>query len=252
MGGEYSGSMVYLVEHAPLNRRGFFGSFVLFGTYIGFLIGSGVGYLVEHLSAGTSVMKWSWRIPFLFGSIIGAVGWYMRQRMPETPYFENLEHKHKVISMPLRYIFKNHCLTLFKALGIMLLPAVSSYLTFVYFPNYLTIYAHISLEKSLLISTFTTIVVLFSIPLIGWLSDYLGQKFFVILSALLFIVLSYFLYQLFSIGLLWQLFFAQALFSIMVCMCESVAPALLSNLFPTNQSVYFLFIFILNKSLLSS
>lgn len=234
LGGEYSGSMVYLVEHAPANRKGFYGSFVLFGTYIGILVGSLVGFCILQTTEGTSYISWSWRIPFLLGSVIGLVGLYIRRKMPETPHFEKMKSEKNIITHPLCYVFKHHRVNLLKALGIMLLPAVSSYLTFVYFPNYLTLYAHIDLTKSLLISTGTTLVMLVSIPIVGRLSDFFDKKYFVISSALLFIILSVILFKAFINGSLWQIFLSQAAFAIMVAMVEAITPALLADLFPAN------------------
>lgn len=231
LGGEYSGSMVYLVEHAPDNRKGFYGSFVLFGAYIGFLIGSLVGFFVTQLS-DINAMTWSWRIPFLLGGAIGLVGMYVRKKMPETPDFAKMANEKNTINQPLHYIFSYHRSILIKSLAIMLLPAVSSYLVFVYFPNFVMLYAHIDITKSLLISTGSTAVMVVCAPIMGMLSDFFDKKLFITLGAFLFIILSPFLYQVFLVGSLWQIFFSQTLFSILVCLVESVTPALLADLFP--------------------
>src|SRR5262249_52316764 len=76
--GEFTGSIVFLVEHAPASRRGFIGSWAGFSTNAGCLLGSGVGALLVAVLGQQDLDAWGWRLPFLLGAGLGVVGVYLR------------------------------------------------------------------------------------------------------------------------------------------------------------------------------
>ena len=78
VGGQLGGSLTILVENAPPGRRGLVGSWSNGGAVMGMLLGSGIGALITSTASPEWVNTWGWRIPFLFGSLVGAVGFYMR------------------------------------------------------------------------------------------------------------------------------------------------------------------------------
>jgi MFS family permease len=65
LGGEYTGSVSYLVEHAPASKRGLFGSWATFAGIGGILLGSAVGALLTNTLSKQDIMEWGWRLPFL-------------------------------------------------------------------------------------------------------------------------------------------------------------------------------------------
>ena len=67
VGGEYTGSIVFLIEHAPDHKRGFFSSFSMMRVTLGILLGSGFGALLTSLLTKAELTSWGWRIPFLVG-----------------------------------------------------------------------------------------------------------------------------------------------------------------------------------------
>jgi MHS family proline/betaine transporter-like MFS transporter len=83
VGGEYTGSIVYLAEHAPTGRRGFFTSWTLFGAVGGILLGSGVSALIANVLTDAQVESWGWRAAFLVGILVGVVGLIVRCHLPE-------------------------------------------------------------------------------------------------------------------------------------------------------------------------
>ena len=86
-GGEYGGAATFMAEYAPDDRRGFFGSFLEFGTLAGFSCGAAL-MLGFSLWLGDEQMQgWGWRIPFLIAGPIGLVGMYVRSKMEDTPIF---------------------------------------------------------------------------------------------------------------------------------------------------------------------
>ncbi|WP_407561772.1 MFS transporter [Streptomyces sp. 184] len=86
-GGEYGGAATFIAEYAPDKRRGYFGSFLELGTLAGYIGASGL-VLVLTAGIGDDAMgSWGWRIPFLIGGPLGAVGLYLRLKLEETPAF---------------------------------------------------------------------------------------------------------------------------------------------------------------------
>lgn len=235
VGGEYSGSVVYLIEHAQANRRGLLGSLALFSSYFGIMLGSAVGAIVGFIVSEATLETWGWRIPFLLGSLLGILGLYLRKHMPETIQFEYLQKENKVLQNPIFYSIKEKPWLILTAIGVTFMPAVASYLLFVYLPTYLTTYSKVTLDNALLLNTFSMIIMLITIPIVGSLSDRIGRKPFLIIGCMLFILFSYPLFFLLSSGNLWLIFIAQALFGIMVAIAEAIIPATLAELFPTNS-----------------
>src|SRR6516162_10834162 len=90
VGGEFTGSIIFLVEHAPPSRRGFIGCWAGFSTNAGCLLGSGVGALLVAVMGRQDLEVWGWRLPFLLGAGFGVVGLYLRLTVDETPHFQRL------------------------------------------------------------------------------------------------------------------------------------------------------------------
>src|ERR1700756_4784292 len=92
-GGEWGGSTAYIVEFAPPARRGFYGSWQLVGVGGGFLLGSLTAALLNAALPQADRLAWGWRLPFLFGIAVGAVGFYLRWRLDDTPKFTEIEEQ---------------------------------------------------------------------------------------------------------------------------------------------------------------
>jgi MHS family proline/betaine transporter-like MFS transporter len=74
VGGEYTISSIFLVEHSAAGHRGFFGSFAEIGACSGVLLGSALSALVTTVLDRAMVDSWGWRVPFLIGVAVGIVG----------------------------------------------------------------------------------------------------------------------------------------------------------------------------------
>ncbi|MEU0835390.1 MFS transporter [Streptomyces sp. NPDC005969] len=88
LGGEWGGAVLMTVEHAPENRRGFFGSMVQIGVPIGTLLANGAFLLVASTTSSDALYSWGWRIPFLASAILVGIGFYIRLHIEETPSFQ--------------------------------------------------------------------------------------------------------------------------------------------------------------------
>lgn len=229
IGGEFAGSIVYIVEHAPSQRRGFFGSWAMMSTTFGLLLGSGVAAIAEHFAAVT----WSWRIPFLLGILLGIVGLYLRLRMPETPSFNEIAQHNKIIKRPLLTALGQAPLALLKTFFIDFLPAIGFYLIFIYLSTYLNLYFKVPLSTTLTINTISLLVIVFTVPLVGHWSDLWGRKKVMLLGAIAFAVLSYPLFILLAKATFLAILTVQVIFALMMAFCCAALPALMAEFYPT-------------------
>src|SRR3954453_2944850 len=89
-GGEWGSSTAYIVEWAPQDQRGFYGSFQQMSVVAGILLGSGIAALMNTLLTPEQMDAWGWRVPFLIGGILGPVGLWMRRTIDETPAYKKV------------------------------------------------------------------------------------------------------------------------------------------------------------------
>ena len=233
VGGEFSGSIVYITEHAPQNRRGLYGSWAMFSAFTGLLLGSAVGALTTLLSAD-ALNSWGWRIPFIMGFFLGIVGLYLRLRMPETPQFLAIKEKNQILDNPITRSFKIALWPMIMAAGLVFLPAMGFYLLFVYLSSYMTTILHLPLRLSLTINSISMLGIIIVIPWIGLLSDKIGRKPVLFIGSLGFIIFSYPLFILLQQATFTSLLFAQTSFAILVCFAYAAIPATLVELVTTN------------------
>ena len=105
LGGEYGGAAVYVAEHAPDGKRGFYTSFIQTTATLGLFV-SLVVILVTRAAVGEEAFKvWGWRIPFLVSIVLVAMSYYIRVRLKESPLFTRLKDAGKTSTSPVRDSF---------------------------------------------------------------------------------------------------------------------------------------------------
>ena len=107
LGGEYGGAAIYVAEHAPENRKGFYTSFIQTTATIGLLISLLVILSCKALMSNDNFNAWGWRIPFLGSILLVAVSYYIRLKMDESPVFKKLKEQGKSSKNPIRESFGN-------------------------------------------------------------------------------------------------------------------------------------------------
>ncbi len=184
VGGEYPGSIVFLAEHAPPEWRGYFASWPMFGSTVGFLLGSALVALISSLMSEAALEAWGWRLPFLFGAVIALCGVLFRRHMSEPPAFAAAQ---PLTAAPLVAAFRDHWRAILQIIGLSLVNAVGFYLLWVYATSYLTDRMHVSTADALDINTLSLIVMMPAVILSAILSDRIGRKpllYFVALGSL--------------------------------------------------------------------
>jgi MFS family permease len=105
VGGEYGGAAVFVAEHVPDEKRGFFTSFIQVTAMLGLFVSLIVILLVERSMSKEAFGAWGWRIPFLLSLLLVFVSFYLRLRMKESPIFARLKSTGKISTEPLRHAF---------------------------------------------------------------------------------------------------------------------------------------------------
>ena len=222
VGGEFTTSMVLLVESAQRSRRGIVGSFAPAGASAGMLLGSIVGAAVTGLLSASAIGAWGWRAAFLFGLVIGVVVLIVRRRLPPDATIEAISEARK---SPVLTAFRTEWRTILRIAGMMVTLGIGFYLNFVYLSTWLTQYTHLTKPVTLLLNALMLALQLVLLPLGGMLADRIGSKAQLLLATLGFALMSWPLYVLVSHGSLASVLLGQAGFVLLQAGLSSAMPA---------------------------
>jgi len=105
LGGEYGGAAVYVAEHAPDGKRGFYTSFIQTTATLGLFVSLVVILVVRGAVGEEAFRQWGWRIPFLLSILLVGMSYYIRVRLKESPLYTKLKESGKTSKAPLRDSF---------------------------------------------------------------------------------------------------------------------------------------------------
>lgn len=236
MGGEFTGSIVFIVEHAQQERRGFWGSLAPFSALLGILTGSGFAFFLTSLLAKDAMFCWGWRIPFLLSLAGGWVGTMIRKHLDETNSFKNKKTSAtaKGASGLLRTLFQHHKRALATVFCVDLLVAVGFYLVVSFLVGYFEQFLHLTSLQALTVNTTSMILFAVTIPIAGYWLDRVGRKPIMVASAALFFGLSIPIFYLFLTCNLYAIFLGQGLLGILMGAYFAAIPAVLVESFPAH------------------
>jgi MHS family proline/betaine transporter-like MFS transporter len=235
VGGEFSGSVTYVVETAPQNRRGLAGSWANVGSMAGTLVGSSAAMVVVTCLPEADVEDWGWRVPFLLGGVLGVVGLLLRRGLSPSELFEEHEARHAERS-PLAETLTDNIRETTQAIVFASAYGVVFYVAVVYLPTYASEFGNISLERALQANTIGIFVLLAIIPLMGLASDVLLRRKTMLVAAFLLAGVS--AYGLLDAAVSDQFIVivaSQLILGIVVAVPMGAAPASLVELFPTED-----------------
>jgi len=107
LGGEYGGAATYVAEHAPVNKRGFFTSWIQTTATGGLFLSLGIIVLTKNLLGTADFAAWGWRVPFLLSILLVGVSIYIRMKMHESPMFAKLKTEGNISKNPLKESFRH-------------------------------------------------------------------------------------------------------------------------------------------------
>ncbi|KXU83842.1 MFS transporter [Paraburkholderia monticola] len=193
-GGEFASATAMLLEYAPQGQRNLIGSFQACSQALSFALGGTVAYLLLHNLTPASLHGWGWRLPFLFGSLIGPIGYYIRSRVDESPEFAAfIKRKHRAPTdrLSLAGIVRHYPRQLLATLGIVAVGTASSYVGLIYIPLFASGQLGLDPGTAQLGMVAGSLVLLVMCPLTGYLADRYGRRRVMLPAMLLYGVLAY-------------------------------------------------------------
>jgi MFS transporter, MHS family, proline/betaine transporter len=226
--GEFVGSLIFLMEQAPPNRKGFMSSWAVCGGNIGLLMASLLCCMISHFCDKQQIMSWGWRVPFLLGLVGGIISLYFRYQIAEVfPYKKTVVHK-----FPLAQVLQKQKKQLLLILSLTCFYMVVCYLLYVCSATYLSRLADISMSRALAINSIALLLQAIMIPIIGALSDKIGRQFLIRMGIAGLIASIYPYYLTLEHGNLFWVCMAHVCISFIATFFTSVLPLTLIELFP--------------------
>jgi MFS transporter, MHS family, alpha-ketoglutarate permease len=231
-GAEFQSSTVYLVEHAPPERRAFVGSSQLASIGFAILLATGTATLTTTWMPQPVLASWGWRIPFLIGALLSLYGVWMRLRLPETPYFVAIEQRQDKARRPVFEALREFPASTVYVFCVQI-GTVMFYLWTVFLPTYASLVGKLPISQGLLGGTISLAVFTVAVPAMAALSDRIGRKPLLIASATGFLLLARPLFGLLGNGDFATFLLVDIVGCLLLAMVDGVMPALFCELFPT-------------------
>ena len=234
LGGAYSGSISYVVEHAPADQRSVVGSVIKLSLVIGFLMGSFVSTLVSSLVTPEQFYSWGWRLPFFVGILIGFVGFYIRNHGEESPVYEQAKKDGTLSTSPVRDTFCKHPRKMFTAFMAYLFVTVPFYTVAIYMIAYSKKYLHLAENQALFINTCAMVSMLLLIYPAARMGDKIGRKPVMLSAIVAMLVVTYPAFQLMQTGVFMNILLGQCVLALIIGWYLATIPAALVEMFPTS------------------
>jgi MHS family proline/betaine transporter-like MFS transporter len=229
-GGEFGSATAFLAEQNP-ERRGFFASWQFASQGITTVLATAFGATLTAALTTEQMEGWGWRIPFIFGLVIGPVAYYIRKHLDEPAEFRAITAS----QAPLRDLYVDGRLGVLIGLGAIVLGTVAMY-TILFMPTYATRQLGLAASGSFFAVLLTGALQIVLIPIVGALSDRIGRLPIAFAAAIAFLVTIYPLFAwLAAVPTLTTLLIVQVILGVMLAGYMGGLPALMSELFPTRM-----------------
>lgn len=170
VGGEFSSSVSYMVETARDGYRGRAGSWANVGSMSGMLLGSAAAALVTALFDNEVLISWGWRLPFLFGGILGLSAIMLRRNLPKSPHF--IAHELNTPSKsPFQQVWSQNRKELLQSFLFAATYGMVFYLIAVYLPGWLARNTPIQESMALQVNSALTLLIIPAMVLMAWIGD---------------------------------------------------------------------------------
>ncbi|MEU7810792.1 MFS transporter [Pseudonocardia sp. NPDC049154] len=237
VGGEFGTSASFLVEHAPRHRRGLYGSYAFFSSTAGSVLGAFVVLVLTISMSADTLNSWGWRVPFLLGFPLLAIGLYLRYRIAESPEFEEVKAENARVKSPLRSLFREHWRAFLTVLGICIGFNIASATLQAFVLTYIRSVIGMPAVPALTTVVLSTTVGVAMVLLFGHLSDRYGRRPVLVLACVLTVVLPYPCLLIIGLGGFGPALLGQLILWVPVAAFGGAIPALFAALFPTQVRV---------------
>lgn len=231
-GGEFGGATAFIVEWAPEKRRGLYGSFVMASLAAGMLLGSAVAATVSSLVNEETLLAWAWRIPFIAGVLVLAVGVFIRRSTEESPAYVRAAKEQPQPTAAGQHPAR----AAFRAFGLAVAWTGSFYVIVSYMPTYSQKVLLLTRAEALWANTAGLLALVIAIPFAGLLSDHFGRRRVLLAACASFILLMYPVLALMIANPSFAtVTLCQILLALMASLYNGPAPAALAEMFSTRS-----------------
>jgi len=228
VGGEFGIAVTFLAEQTA-SRKGFVASWQWASTGVTGLLASGFGLVLTSTLSPEQLVEWGWRVPFLFGILVGPVGLYIRRRLDETPEFVEI----KPTRTPVRDVLREHPIECLLAMGAAIISNSSAYII-LYIPTYAMKELHLPQATGFTATLVGAVILGIASPFAGHFSDKFGRSGILTGTAWLFLLTTYpIFYLMVAYPSLATAIFAAGWLSLVKAGYSGVLPSQLAELFPT-------------------
>ncbi|HEX6711698.1 MAG TPA: MFS transporter [Rubrobacter sp.] len=234
LGGEWGGAVLMAVEHAPENRRGFFGSWPQIGVGAGLLLGTAAFGVLSIVMPEEAFLSWGWRVAFLASGVLVAVGMYIRLQIMESPAFTGIKESNSEARVPFVELLRTQPREALLSLGSRLAEGVSFNVYGVFIISYITAQLKLPMTTALLGVSVAAAIMCVLTPVYGALSDRVGRRPVFAVGAVLFGLFAIPSFLLFNTKeTVWILLALVVAFGIIHPAMEAVLSSFWSELFDT-------------------
>jgi MHS family shikimate/dehydroshikimate transporter-like MFS transporter len=196
LGGEWGGAVLMAVEHAPENRKGFYGSWPQLGAPLGLVLGTLVFSVVSSFLTDTQLFAWGWRLPFLFSIFLVIVGLWIRFTIAESPEFQKVKDSGEEVKMPILDAIRLYPKNILLAMGARFAENGFFYIYATFVLAYATQSLGMNRQDILNGVLIAAAIESFTIPAFGALSDVVGRRPVYIFGAIFSALMSFPLFML--------------------------------------------------------
>lgn len=207
-GGEYGGAATFMAEYAPDKKRGFYGSFLEFGTLGGYAMGSLIALALLVGLGEDTMYDWGWRLPFLVAAPMGIIGLYLRSKLEDTPVFREAESagiKEEQASTQFRDLVVSYWRPMAQMFGMVIALNVINYTLLAYMPTYVQGEIGLSTKEALVMVSVGQLVMMCFVPFAGSMSDRYGRKPLWYVSLVGIFVMAIPMYHLMAVSFVWAI-----------------------------------------------
>ncbi|QSE92980.1 MFS transporter [Rhodococcus pseudokoreensis] len=231
-GGESSGSYSYTIESAPDGQRARWVSIV---ACFAFLPAAITGILILGLRAAVgddAYENWAWRLPFILGGVLAAVGLWLRRRLDDPEEFTEAARE-KPMQNPIRSAVSANLKSIVIVTLLVSVQAVAAYLILGYMYTFLVKVAGLGNTVALLSNAVAIVAMAFLMPVFGVVADRMGRKPVLFAGAAWLAVTSYPAFKLAASGTVAGAYGGQLLIAVGVALFASAGFTVMLELFPT-------------------
>lgn len=232
IGGEFTGSMVFLVEHAPKQKQSQWGSLTSLSAVIGVIIGSSIVAGLNRYFSHDQMLSFGWRFPFILSILGSLVAGYIRRYLADPHIFLEVKANTVKETVPIKELFSKHKSKIALIILLDFLTAIGFFIVAIFLASYFRTYLKIEEDTALIINTFNMCLFAAAIFAGGYFADRHGRRLLLAIPCIGFIVLSYPLFLLLQIGNIYGLIIGQGGLAILMGLFFGVIPSALVEMMP--------------------